>query len=200
MLDSTLDWLRTHEGPLAYVLLGLAALIEYVFPPFPGDVVAIFGICLALAASYRVWLVYLALVLGAVIGGQTMWLVGRRIGLRGTRPAFLSGPRMAKALDEIQLRFETHGTLFLLVHRFIPSLRALVFVAAGMSGVSFWRTLVLGGISAMLWNAVLLLAGWLVSANWEHLAGLVSAYSTVVVVLVVVGIAVAIWRRRAAKR
>ena len=86
------------------------------------------------------------------------------------------------------------------MHRFIPSLRALVFVAAGMSGISFWRTLVLGGISAMLWNAVLLLAGWLVSANWEHLAGLVSAYSTVVIVLVVVGIAVVIWRRRAAKR
>src|SRR5439155_617231 len=46
VLDSILDWLRHHEGPLAYVVVGLASLIEYVFPPFPGDAIAIFAISL----------------------------------------------------------------------------------------------------------------------------------------------------------
>lgn len=195
------DWLRTHESPLAYVVLGLAGLIEYVFPPFPGDAIAVFGVYLAFGAGYHWALVYLALVLGAVVGGQVMWLVGRSMGTRDKRPAFLSGPRAKAALDQVQERFDTHGSLFLVVHRFIPALRAFVFVGAGMSGLSFWRVLLLGGISAMAWNAVLMGAGWLVASNWEQLAAILSAYSWLV--LGILGIAVAVYfvrrRRRAEK-
>lgn len=200
MLQQLFDWLRTHESPLAYVVLGLAALIEYVFPPFPGDAIAVFGICLAFGAGYHWALVYLALVLGAVVGGQSMWFVGRSIGTRDRRPAWLSGPRAKAALDQVQERFDRHGSLFLVVHRFIPALRAFVFVGAGMSGLSFWRVLVLGGLSAMAWNAVLMGAGWLVAANWERLAGIVSAYSSIVIGIVVVAIVVALWRARAARK
>ena len=192
MLTSILDWLRTHEGPPAYLVLGLAGLIEYVFPPFPGDAIAVFGVCLAFGAGYQPAIVYAALVAGAVVGGQAMWWLGRRYAARDSRPALLRGPRAEAALREVQARFEQHGSLFLVVHRFIPALRAFVFVGAGMSNLYFWRVLLLGGASAMAWNAVLMGAGWLVSANWERLAGIVSAYSTVVILLVVVGAIVAL--------
>lgn len=199
MTEQVFDWLRVHEGPLAYVVLGLAGLIEYVFPPFPGDAIAVFGVCLAFGAGYHWALVYLALVLGAVVGGQIMWGVGRSLGTRERRPAYLRGPRAKAALDAVQARFETHGALFLMGHRFIPALRAFVYVAAGMSGLSFWRVLVLGGISALAWNALLLGAGWVVAANWHALSELLSAYSTIVIVLVLVAVGVALWRRNASR-
>ncbi len=200
MLDSILGWLREHDGPWSYVVLGLASLIEYVFPPFPGDAIAIVGICLALGAGYRIALVYVTLVTGAVVGGQTMWWVGRRFGTSERRPAFLRGPRAKAALDQVTKQFETRGSLFLVVHRFIPALRAFVYVAAGMSGMSFWRVLVLGGISALAWNALLMGVGWLVSANWQRLAELVSAYSWAVIAIVVVVVVVVVVRRRSALR
>jgi len=199
VLDSLLDWLRHHEGPLAYLVIGLSSLIEYVFPPFPGDTISIFAIYLVFAASYSLPLVYAVLVIGAIIGGQAMWFFGRSVGHGRKRPKFLSGPKATKALDDVQHHFEKHGSLFLIVHRFIPALRAFVFVGAGMTGISFWRVLLLGGLSAVLWNGALMGVGWLVASNWESLARYVGIYSTVALVLVVLGVVVYFVRRHRAK-
>lgn len=196
MLDSILDWLRHHEGPLAYLVVGLASLTEYVFPPFPGDAIAIFSIYLVFAADFSGPAVYGALVLGAVIGGQAMWALGRSVGKGRKRPRFLAGPRAMKALDQVEDHFEKHGGLFLVVHRFIPALRAFVYVGAGMAGLSWWRVLLLGGISAVLWNGVLMGGGWLVAENWHALARYVSIYSAIAIGGVVIGLVVYFVRSR----
>lgn len=199
VLDSLLDWLRHHEGPLAYLVIGLASLIEYVFPPFPGDAIALFAISLVFAAGFHGPAVYVALVLGAMIGGQAMWALGRSIGKGRERPAFLRGPRATRALERVEEHFSDHGTLFLVGHRFIPALRAFVYVAAGTSGLSFWRVLLLGGLSAVLWNAALFGVCWLVASNWDQLTTIVSVYSWIVIgVLVLVAIGFFVRSRRAA--
>lgn len=198
MLAAILDWLRAHEGPQAYVLLGLASLIEYVFPPFPGDTIALFGVYLVLAASYDGPATYLSLVAGAVVGGQATWYVGRRIGRGATRPRFLQGEKASEALGAIEEHFARHGTLFLALHRFVPALRSFVFVAAGMSGVSFTRVLLLGALSAALWNAALFGVGWAVAASWDRLASVVSLYSWIAIGAVAIAITVAVLRRRRA--
>ncbi len=200
MVDSLLDWLRHHEGPLAYVLLGAASLIEYVFPPFPGDTVALFGVYLVFAASYDGPTAYLALVAGAIIGGQATWLVGRRIGRGAERPAFLRGERATEAIATIEEHFARHGSLFLALHRFVPALRSFVFVAAGMSGVSFVRVLLLGGLSAALWNGALFALGFVAAENWERLTSFVSIYSWIAMGVVALAIAVVVVRRRRAAR
>jgi len=196
VLDSILDWLRHHEGPLAYLVIGLSSLVEYVFPPFPGDTISLFAIYLVFAASYSLPIVYAVLVLGAIVGGQVMWALGRSIGKGRPRPKFLSGPKASQAIADVEAHFDAHGSLFLVVHRFIPALRAFVYVAAGMSGISFWRVLLLGGLSAVLWNGALMGLGWLVASNWESLARYVSVYSAVALVLVVIGLGVYFFRRR----
>jgi membrane-associated protein len=195
MLASLLEWLRTHEGPAAYGVLGLASLIEYVFPPFPGDTIAVFGVCLAFAAGYDPAFVFLALVLGAIVGGQAMWALGRRLRDSDRRPMFLRGARATQALEQVARGFERWGGWFLVAHRFIPALRAFVFVGAGLAGMSFARVLVLGALSAALWNALLLAAGWLVTDQWERLAEGVSVYSAVVIGIAVVA-GLIIWSRR----
>jgi membrane protein DedA with SNARE-associated domain len=143
--------------------------------------------------------VYVVLVLGAVVGGQAMWALGRRIGAGRERPRFLRGPRASKALTDIALHFDRHGTLFLVVHRFIPALRAFVFVGAGMSGLSFWRVLVFGGLSAVLWNGALFGVAWLVASSWDRLERYLSIYSWVVLALLVV-VAIVFFVRRRARR
>jgi membrane-associated protein len=184
-----------HEGPSAYLVLGLASLIEYVFPPFPGDTIAVFGVCLAFAAGYDPLLVYLALVSGAVIGGQAMWALGRSLRDTERRPALLRGPRADEALRQVASGFARWGGWFLVAHRFVPALRAFVFVGAGLGDLPFLRVLALGAVSAALWNGVLLGAGWLVTDQWERLSAWVSAYSTAVVIALAIA-ALIIWSRR----
>ncbi len=194
-----LTWLSANEGPLAYLVLGLATLIEYVFPPFPGDTIALFGVFLSFAAGYRAPWVYLALNVGAIVGGQLAWAFGRQFRVKGTRPRWLRSERADAAITEITRRYETHGSVYLALNRFVPALRGFFFVAAGIAGLPFWRVMFFGGISALLWNALLMAVGYAIGANWDRLSAIASTYTVVslTAVAVVIVIAVVLARRRA---
>lgn len=197
-MEELLGWLQRSEGPLAYALLGCASLVEYIFPPFPGDTVALFGIFLAATAGYEVAWVYLALNLGALAGGMAAYRAGRFVGEhRETRtPRFLRGPRASAAIDSTLERFERHGVAYLAINRFVPALRGFFFVAAGMARLPAWKVAVFGTLSAMAWNGLLLAVGWIVGANFEQLSAWVAAYSYVAVGVTVIVVAVAVWRVR----
>lgn len=40
-----IDQLISALGPLGLLVLGLAAMLEYVVPPFPGDTITLLGAC-----------------------------------------------------------------------------------------------------------------------------------------------------------
>lgn len=202
MLESTLTWLSANEGPLAYLVLGLATLLEYVFPPFPGDTVALFGVFLSFAAGYRASLVYLALNGGAILGGQLAWAFGRAFHERGKRPLWLRGKRAEAAIAEITARYATHGSVYIALNRFVPALRGFFFIAAGIAGLPFGRVMFFGALSALVWNAILMGVGYAIGANWERLSAIVSTYTAVslTVVAVVIAVFVVIARRRALKK
>lgn len=196
MMDDLLAWLQRTEGPLAYAVLGLAALIEYVFPPFPGDTVTLTGIFLAVGAGYHVLWVYLALNVGAVLGGMGAYAVGRLVATRRlTRPPrFLRTQQLRQALNAALDRFQRHGAWYLALNRFLPALRAVFFVAAGMARLPAWKVALWGAVSACLWNGILLGLGWLLGDNYEQLESLVRTYSTVAIAVVLAVLAIAAWR------
>src|SRR5688572_11060620 len=196
-------WLEQGEGPLAYVVLGLASLIEYVFPPFPGDTVALFGVFLAATAGWSALWVYLALDVGAMAGGMAAYAFGRAIAREDRRPRFMRGPRIDASIASITARYEKHGAAYLVINRFVPALRAFFFVGAGIAGLPWPGVLFWGGVSAAAWNAILLGLGWWVGSEWERLRAILGTYSTVVLAALVIGLgvlALRAWARSRAAR
>lgn len=201
-MEELLAWLQRSESPLAYVILGLASAAEYLVPPFPGDSIALFGVVLAAGAGYSVAGVYVALNLGALAGGMAAYGVGRWIAERREHrtPRFLRGQQVRRAIDRVIARFERHGAAYLAINRFVPGLRSVFFVAAGMARLPAWRVAVFGTLSAMVWNALLLGAGWAVGANYDELERWVRTYTYAAFgVLALVALVVAgrlAWSRR----
>ncbi|NOY94095.1 MAG: DedA family protein [Deltaproteobacteria bacterium] len=177
MLDELTRLLEAGEGPLVYLVLGLAAATEYVLPPMPGDSVSLLGIFLAATAGYSAWLVLGSLTLGSIVGSLLAWGFGRWLdGRRERWPRFMRHERVAPSIARVQASFERHGPAYLAVNRFLPGLRAFFFVAAGLSGmrplpVAFW-----GGVSALVWNSLLLGLGYLVGRNFALLERIVHGY------------------------
>ena len=201
MMDELLAWLQTSEGPLAYVVLGACALLEYVFPPFPGDTVTLFGAFLAATAGYSAPLVYLTLNVGAVGGGMLAYALGRWLAVRREvrSPRFLRTVQARRALDRAVKAFERHGAAYLMLNRFLPAMRAFFFIGAGLAGLPAWKVALYGGVSAAIWNALLLAIGWTVGDNFDRLLELSRGYSYAalgVVALAAVFFAVRAYRRR----
>lgn len=172
-MDWLTDWLigfasdRNH--PAGFALLGASALLEYLFPPIPGDTITLFGAVLISAFGWS-WVGILAVILAGSFGGAASnFAIGRRMRARGHRR-----PR----IDKVVARFERHGPAYLLVNRFIPGVRAVAFIAAGMSGMRGSHVILYGGISVVLWNSLLIGIGSTVGANWETLGRWLRAYNT----------------------
>jgi membrane protein DedA with SNARE-associated domain len=89
------------------------------------------------------------------------------------------------------------------LNRFVPGVRALFFVAAGMARLRPGRVLLFGLLSAAAWNALVFGAGWAMGANLDRLKSLASTYTRIawgVVGLIVVALLVGWLRQRARER
>ena len=196
--------LVSRTGELAPVILCVATFIEYVFPPFPGDLVVVLGAWYAVQGELSWAGTFASVTLGAVAGAYVDYRVGAALGRRLELRAAGRSPLTAERLARFEASYRRWGGLLLVANRFFPGVRAFIFVAAGATGIPLRKVLLLGGVSAALWNAVLLAAGALLARNAEELVAIVDRYTR----LAWLGLAAAllvlagVWlrRRRAARR
>jgi membrane protein DedA with SNARE-associated domain len=197
--------LVTDAGPLSPLVLFGASFIEYVFPPFPGDLLVVLGAWFAVQGAISWPAAFLAVTAGALAGAAVDHRIGQALGRRLAAGASRRGPLSAERLAHFVDAYQRHGALLLLANRFLPGIRAFLFVAAGAAGLPLGRVLVLGGISAALWNALLLAAGALLARSLDELLVLFRHYDEAAWVALAAataaGLAGVLWRRsRAAPR
>ncbi len=185
---------------VALAVLALAAALEYVFPPFPGDAVAVVGAFLATASGGNLAPILAATLLGTLAGVLVDVRIGRAVASRRERL-----PERSRAvLDDLVAKFVRHGAVYLVVNRFLPGVRAFFFVAAGVAGVPLPRVVLWSMVSAAAWNALLVALGMLAGRNLERLEAIVATYQQVIGVALGVGLVFYLvrWRlrRRAARR
>jgi membrane-associated protein len=194
----------TRTGGLAPFVLFFGTLVEYLFPPFPGDLLVVLGAWYAVQGVLSWPATLAAVTAGALAGAWIDYRVGAAIGFRIDRRMARRSPATEVRLARFEASYRRWGVLLLLANRFLPGIRAFIFVAAGASGIPLWKVLLYGGLSAVLWNAALLATGALVAHNVEELVTLVERYTRVawiaLALAAVGGAAVLLWRRRAASR
>lgn len=199
--EDLLDRIVESTGPHALWILFGASMVEYVFPPFPGDTVTLFGAYYSVVGALPIPLVFGAVMAGSVVGSALDYLIGLRLRdltRNGKTPAWLLRWLSIEKIEKIEEDWRRKGDVLILLNRFVPAIRGLFFVAAGMGGIDFRRVMILGAISASLWNGLLLGVGYLVGANLERLERFLRTYS-VVAWIVLAGIALVLvlrWARR----
>jgi membrane-associated protein len=196
-VDSITDWLiafvSEQDNPLALAALAGSALIEYVFPPFPGDTVTLGGAILITAYDWSFLPIYLAVLAGSMAGAMAAFWLGGVIERK-------RGAHDVRAIDRLVARFERHGAGYLVVNRFLPGFRAFFFVAAGMARMPWQAVLVWGTLSAALWNLAVIGAGAAIGANFDTLRLWLTRYTVAVwIALGAVALALLVrwwWNRR----
>jgi membrane protein DedA with SNARE-associated domain len=195
-----LDSVLGKAGPAAPVLLFFASFLEYVFPPVPGDAVAVLGAWYATHGGLSMSVLFVALSIGAAAGTAVDWRVGLWLGQRLDHRAAV-GRLDRGQLERFEQAYRRWGGLLLVVNRFLPGVRAFFFVAAGAARIPLWKVLIYGGISAALWNVLLLGAGALLAQNEQELFGFFARYDAVAWTAVALACALGaiVWRRRRTK-
>ena len=178
LTQQIIDYLSSGQSIPGLLILFGSAFVEYVFPPFPGDTVTLFGAFLAANFEWSVPVVFSAVTLGSLAGSAADYGLGLR--LAKTPMDQLTG-RKKQAREKVQPileKFEKHGAVYVVVNRFLPGIRAFFFIAAGMAGLPLWKVLAWGAISAAAWNGLIIAVGFAIGKNWDRLLGLLRTYTT----------------------
>lgn len=197
-LTHAVDYLASQGEGWGQAALALCAFVEYIFPPFPGDVLAVAGALLARLSGWNVWLVVISLTSGNLAGAAVAYWVGARGLSRERLLKTRRGAARKEGIDRVIAGYRKYGAVFLVANRFMPGIRAFFFVAAGTAGIRLWLVLLYAGISALAWNGLLVFVGYLMGDNFEMVEKLFSQYFLAAWGLVVAScVAAAIWFVRA---
>jgi membrane protein DedA with SNARE-associated domain len=192
-----------RTGPAAPAILFLGSLVEYVFPPFPGDTLVVLGAWYAVNGKISWPFAFVAVTAGAVVGAWIDYRIGVALGAALERGAMRRGPVTLEHVRQVEAGYARWGAWFLLANRFLPGIRAFLFVGAGAARLPLGKVLLWGGISAAAWNALLLLVGAYLATNLSELVDWLQRYTTlawmgmaVVAVMLLARFAFAAWRRK----
>lgn len=185
---------------LGFALLVGGTLVEYIFPPLPGDTVVVAGAALVAALDWPVWPVFVAVTLGSVAGSTLAWSFGMYAEKRRRARGDVPSGRVRRTVDILVRRFERHGAWYLVLNRFMPGVRAFFFVAAGLAGLRLPVVVLWSSLSAALWNSALIGLGLLVGENIATLERLVLRYNVAAGTLVALVVGAAVWRAWRAAR
>lgn len=167
-----------------YIGIFLLITLENLFPPIPSEVILTLGGFMTTYSSMNVPGVILFSTFGSLLGAIILYYVGKI--LNQDRLIALSlGPvgrilhfSTADICRSIS-RFREKGNLSVFYCRFIPILRSLISIPAGISGMPQGRFLIYTTLGSLIWNTVLVTLGSMVGDNWEQISGIFSKYSTV---------------------
>lgn len=154
-----------------YFGIFLLMVLENVIPPFPSEVVmGLGGIAVARGRMEMLPLI-LAGTAGTVVGNYFWYLIGWRLGYERLRPWVDRYGRWL-TLDwdhvvELEKFFRRHGQWVVFVFRFMPALRTMVSLPAGMTRMPQGRFLLWTAGGAAIWNTFLAGAGYYLGENFR---------------------------------
>jgi membrane protein DedA with SNARE-associated domain len=168
MWDGFLAWVDGIPDVLVYLGLGAGAAVENVGPAVPADTFVVLGGFLAAVGDLKARWVFLATWLCNVSSALVMYRVGRTHG----RDFFTVGwgRRLLNAhqMERLALFFGRWGTAAVFLTRFLPGLRAVVPVFAGVTHQRP-RSVVLPLASASaVWYGALVWAGTVAGHNLDR--------------------------------
>ena len=165
--------------------------IENIFPPIPSEVILLFGGFMTTKTSLNIVLMVLFATLGSLIGAIVLYYIGKILN-KDRLKKMVSG-KVGKILrvktsdiDMADAWFDNKGNITVFFCRFIPIVRSLISIPAGMSEMPMLKFLIYTIIGSAIWNTVLIIIGNRVGENWESILKIFDRYSLVVVILLII--------------
>jgi len=177
-----------------YITVFIGMIMESMVFPVPSEAIMPFAGFLIAEGRFSFFGVIGVSTFGSIVGS----LISYFIGLYGGRP-FVNKFGKYVLLDQEELNltekfFGRYGEATIFISRFIPVVRHLISLPAGLAKMNLTKFCVLTVLGAGLWNAFLTYVGFYLKQNWE----VVMEYSKIVdiVVLAILAVLVGMFVRR----
>lgn len=169
----------------------LLIAIENIFPPIPSEVILLFGGFMTTYTKLNIIFMIISSTLGSLIGAIVLYYIGKIFNKERLKK-IISG-KIGKILrlknsdiDKADKWFDTKGNKTVFFCRFIPIVRSLISIPAGMSEMPIIKFLTYTIFGSLIWNTVLIITGKMVGNNWTKILTIFDTYSHIVLIIFII--------------
>jgi membrane protein DedA with SNARE-associated domain len=183
----------------SYIGIFVLMTLESMIAPIPSELVMPFAGFLIFMGHFQVVPVIVASTLGSIVGSLLsygMGMLGEPVVLRYGRYLLLNPHH----LEWTKNFFDRHGGKTIFIARFIPVVRHLISLPAGLARMSLIRFILYTAAGATLWNGFLTYLGVRLKEHWR----IVQQYTHILDYFVVAGLigaaAYLVWNLKKARK
>ena len=195
-MGTVTDWIVSLMATLGSPGAGLLVALESIFPPIPSELILPLAGFTASQGQLNVVAAVIWTTVGSLVGALVLYALGAKVGEERLRAVARRMPLVRESdIDKVDGWFERHGGKAVFFGRMVPGVRSLISVPAGVARMPVGRFLLLSALGSLVWNTLLISAGYSLGSRWSVVESWVGRFQEVVVVLAVVLVVVVVVRR-----
>lgn len=198
---STLTVLLESTGYIGIVLL---IALENIFPPIPSEVILPLTGYLVFQNKLHVVGAVISATLGSVLGALVLYYLSRNLGKKRVLAlADKYGRLLGISKEDVEKSltlFHKHGGKLIFFGRIVPTIRSVVSIPAGLTGMDIKKFILFSALGSALWNGILIGVGLALGERWQEIQKYTKVLEYIVWALVIGGIVWLLWRKYKKKK
>jgi len=169
-------------------------VLESMVVPIPSELIMPFAGFLISQGNFTFLLVMLSSSLGSIVGSLISYYMGK---YGGNMLVIKYGKYLLLDTEDLmktEAWFNKKGEYTIFISRFIPVVRHLISIPAGIGNMNLKRFILYTITGASIWNFILTYAGYLLGKNWDRIKHYSEPVSITVAILLVLGFIIFAYR------
>jgi len=178
------NWITEIVNEFGYMGIMLLIAIENIFPPIPSEVILTLGGFMTTTTELTIPNVVLAATAGSVVGAIVLYIIGLQLNVERLEKIVDRWGHILRInksdIHKANAWFKKYGPWAVFLCRFVPLIRSLISIPAGMANMNPVLFLLLTTIGTFIWNIVLVYVGASVGENWATIVYYMDIYSNII--------------------
>ncbi|WP_435201930.1 DedA family protein [Janibacter sp. GS2] len=188
-MNTIVEWVLDLMEQIGGPGIALGIFLENIFPPIPSEVILPLAGFTSAQGHYTPVEAVLWATLGSVAGALLLYGIGAALGLERLKVIAHRMPLVDVAdIDKADAWFTRHGPKAVFFGRFIPGIRSLISVPAGIDRMRLGSFLGFTTAGSLIWNSLFVAIGYQLGDRYELVERYMDPISKVVYALIILAV------------
>jgi len=165
----------------AYVFFFISAVLQILFPPYPGDTVLILEGYLASKGLFNTYLIALNAIAGTFLSCLLLYHASYTLGDRIFKIPFINKYFPSYKIDKLIEWFKKYGSAAILISKFVPGIGSLTMIVAGTFKVPQLKAYAAMGAASVIHNSFLVFLGKTAGDNIKLIKEIFIKYNIIII-------------------